>query len=242
MQTKPITIPLGHGGAIVEATFVSRPNRFLVEALLDGALVKAHLADRGRLKEILLPSARLLLAHREGAGRATQFQAVAAYLGESDRLASIDTALPNRLVEAALRAGALPPFAGCPRVRREATIGQSRFDFLLEGDGGRCIVEVKSAGLVLGGIALFPDAPTERGRRHVAELAELAAHGQRCAVVFIAQGQAYSIAMNTAIDPAFAAELDRARQSGLEIYGYSCPLTPEGITLGEAIAVSTTGH
>jgi sugar fermentation stimulation protein A len=100
---------------------------------------------------------------------------------------------------------------------------------------------VKSAGLVLGGVALFPDAPTERGRRHVAELAGLAAQGQRCAVVFVAQGQAESIAMNTAIDPAFAAELARARAGGLEVYGYSCPLSPQGITLGEANPVSTSG-
>jgi sugar fermentation stimulation protein A len=230
-----ITIPLGYGGTIVPATFVARPNRFLVEATVDGQLVRAHLADRGRLRETLIPGAHLLLAHRPGPGRATAYQAVAAYVGS--RLASIDTALPNRLVEAALRAGAIEPFVMYPQVRREATVGASRFDFMLGESAGRCLVEVKSAGLIIDGVALFPDAPTERGRRHVQELAELAATGERVAVVFIAQGDARAIQMYTAIDPAFAQALAAARDSGLEVYGYSCPITPTGITFGTAIPV-----
>jgi sugar fermentation stimulation protein A len=200
--------------------------------------VRAHLADRGRLKETLVPGARLLLAHRDGPGRATAFQAVAAYVGE--RLASIDTALPNRLVEAALRAGALAPFACYDRIRREATVGPSRFDFLLEGERGCCLLEVKSAGLVVDDRALFPDAPTTRGRRHVQELAEHARSGVRSAVVFIAQGQAAAVAMETAIDPEFAAALAEARAAGVEVRGYSCPLTPAGIALGAEIPVQVT--
>jgi sugar fermentation stimulation protein A len=234
-----VHIPLGRGGEIVEAEFVSRPNRFLVEALLDGRTVRAHLADRGRLRETLVPGARLLLARQPGPGRATEFQAVAAYVGA--RLASVDTALPNRLVEAALRAGALEPFAGHPSVRREATVGGSRFDFALEGPQGRCLVEVKSAGLIVGGVALFPDAPTERGRRHVRELGELAAGGERVAVVFVAQGEAQAVEMYTAIDPGFAAELAAGRARGLEVYGYSCPLTPAGIALGPPVPVRIPG-
>lgn len=233
-----ITIPLGGGGEIVEATFLARPNRFLVEAALDGEVVRAHLADRGRLRETLVPNARLLLARRGGAHRATQFQAVGAYVGS--RLASIDTALPNRLVEAALRAGAIAPFAAYPQVRREATIGGSRFDFLLEGAGPRCIVEVKSAGLIIDGVALFPDAPTDRGRRHVRELAELAQSGERTAVIFVAQGQANLIAMHTAIDPDFAKEIARAMIAGVEVYGYSCPIGPAGITLGPQVTVQSS--
>jgi sugar fermentation stimulation protein A len=231
----PVHVPLGYGGSIVEALFLARPNRFLVEAQLGGEVVRAHLADRGRLQETLVPGARLLLAYRPGPGRATQYQAVAAYVGE--RLASIDTALPNRLIEAALRAQALLPFAGYPHVRREATVGHSRFDFLVRGETTECLVEVKSAGLIIDGIALFPDAPTERGRRHVLELAEIATSGTRTSVVFVAQGVAHQIAMYRAIDPAFADALAYARSVGVEVYGYSCPITPEGITLGVAVEV-----
>jgi sugar fermentation stimulation protein A len=239
MLNQPVMIPLGRGGAIIEGRFLSRPNRFLVEALVDGQVVQAHLADRGRLRETLIADARLLLAHQPGPKRATAYQAVAAYVGE--RLASIDTTLPNRLIEAALRAQAISPFGEYPHVRREAVVGASRFDFLLEGPTGRCLLEVKSAGLIIDGVALFPDAPTDRGRRHLRELADLALQGQRCAVLFVAQGSATAVAMHTAIDPRFAEELARAQADGLEVYAYSCPLNPTGIELGQPIPVQMIG-
>lgn len=249
-----IRVPLGAGGELVEATFLARPNRFLVEACLDGRVVRAHLADRGRLAETLVPGARLLLARREGHGRATAFQAVAAIRETGDRgravgegagrarghsfLMGLDTHLPNRLIEAALRAGALPAFAGYTAIRREARIGESRFDFLLEADGGRCVLEVKSAGYVADGLALFPDAPTERGRRHLRELAALAARGARAAVLFVAQGgDARAVTVNRAIDPAFAEELRQAVAGGVETHAHACPLTRAGLALGPAVPV-----
>lgn len=242
-----VQIPLGFGGRIVEATFLARPNRFLVEALLDGSAVQAHLADRGRLTETLIPGARLLLAHRPGQGRKTEYQAVAAYRGASEghappeaqgaQLVSLDTHLPNRLVLAALRAGALARFAGYPHVRPEVRLGASRFDFMLEGGDGRCVLEVKSAGHLAGDTALFPDAPTSRGLRHLEELAALARQGVRAAVLFAAQGSPLAVAMNTAIDPAFAAGLARAAAAGVEVCAYRCPLSRAGIVLGGEIPV-----
>lgn len=230
-----IQIPLGFGSELVEATFVARPNRFIVEALLDGALARAHMADRGRLEDTLLPGTRLLLARRAGAGRKTAFQAVAAYRGEE--LASLDTHLPNRLIEAALRAAALPQFAVYPSFRREVPIGASRFDFQLADGAYRCTVEVKSAGLVADRLGLFPDAPTERGRRHLQELAALARAGERAAVVFVAQGDVLAVHINSVVDLAFAAELGLAARAGVEIYGYACPLSGAGIRLGPAVPV-----
>jgi sugar fermentation stimulation protein A len=229
---------------LVEATFRSRPNRFLVLAELNGTIVQAHLADRGRLKETLVPGAPLLLAHQAGARRKTAFQAVAAIRTVSDlgsdaaALISLDTHLPNRLIEAALRAQALPAFQGYASLRREVTVGGSRFDFQLADGNRRCTVEVKSAGLVNNGIGLFPDAPTERGRRHVAELAALARAGQRVSVVFVAQGgDARAVKVDTQIDPAFGAQLRAAAAAGVEVYAYACPLTPAGIWLGQSIPV-----
>jgi sugar fermentation stimulation protein A len=150
---------------------------------------------------------------------------------------SLDTHLPNRLVLAALRAGALPRFAGYETVRPEARVGASRFDFLLEGPRGHCVLEVKSAGDVEDGEALFPDAPTSRGLRHLEELAVLAQGGTRAAVLFVAQGQACAVAMNAAIDPAFAQGLARAAAAGVEVCAYSCPLSRDGIALGEDVPV-----
>ncbi|HMO57912.1 MAG TPA: DNA/RNA nuclease SfsA [Roseiflexaceae bacterium] len=233
-------IPLGGGGRIHEAIFVARPNRFVVEARLGHELVRAHLADRGRLRETLIPGARILLAERNGAQRATRFQAVAAYVGT--RLAGIDTLLPNRLIAAALRAAALPPFAAYPQVRAEVRIGTSRFDFQLGGPAGSMLLEVKSAGLILDRTALFPDAPTTRGARHVRELAEHAAAGTPAAILFVAQGDADTIAMHRAVDPDFADALATAAAGGVAIYGYSCPITPAGITLGPAIPVQFTAE
>jgi len=239
-----IHVPLGSGGALVKATFLARPNRFLVLAELNGTIVQAHLADRGRLKETLIPGARLLLACRAGARRKTAFQAVAALREAGDSrsdaaaLISLDTHLPNRLIEAALRAQALPPFQGYASLRREVTVGGSRFDFQLSDGRRRCTLEVKSAGLVVGGIGLFPDAPTERGRRHVAELAALARSGDRVSVVFVAQGgDAQAVKVDTQIDPAFGAQLRAAADAGVEVYAYACPLTPAGIWLGQSIPV-----
>jgi sugar fermentation stimulation protein A len=258
---RPIHIPLGAGGALVEAIFLSRPNRFLVNAELNGRIVQAHLADRGRLKETLVPGARLLLACRDGARRKTAFQAVAAFRDASEleigtavyrenasrqtlasTLVSLDTHLPNRLIEFGLREQALLPFQGYTSLRREVTVGDSRFDFQLADGTRRCTVEVKSAGLVLDGMGLFPDAPTERGRRHVAELAALARAGERASVVFVAQGGgARAVKVDTHIDPAFAAALRAAAASGVEVYAYSCPLTPAGIWLGQLIPVLELG-
>lgn len=231
-----LCIPLGGGADLVEASFVARPNRFVVEALLAGELVRAHLHDRGRLKETLVPGARLVLARKSGAKRSTAFQAVAAYVGEG--LASIDTVLPNRLVEVALRSQALPPFASYGIVRREATHGASRFDFLLLNDTGQqCYIEVKSAGLIIQGVSLFPDAPTSRGQRHLRELAQLAAKGIRVAVLFVVQGKAHEIRIDDQIDPGFGATLAEVAQQGVEIHAYSCPITLQGIALGRAIPV-----
>lgn len=250
-STQSISVPLLGGAPLVEATFLARPNQFLVEArLADGGRVQAHLADRGRLLTQLVPGATLVLGHKPGAARKTQFQVAGVYVGA--QLVSLDTVLPNRLIEAALRAGALEPFAGYGHVEREVRVGASRFDFGLApreppgwpagpgrlGDRCPCLLEVKSVADVQDGLALFPDAPTTRGRRHLLELAELAEQGVRTAVAFVAQrGDARAVAVNLAIDPAFGAALAEVAARGVEIYAFRCPLTLAGITLAEALPV-----
>lgn len=238
-----IHVPLGQGGTLVEAQFVARPNRFLVEAMLNGQPVFAHLADRGRLTGTLIPGARLLLASRPGPGRKTNWQAVAAVVPANpeqhqlERLVSLDTVLPNRLVEAALTAAALDPFRTYTQIRREAQRGASRFDFALQHNEHICTVEVKSAGHLIGQQALFPDAPTSRGRRHLEELASLVETGERAAVVFIAQGAVSAVVMNQTVDPEFASTLRQVRERGVEVYAYACPFTIAGLELGPAVPV-----
>lgn len=239
-----VTLPLAGGAPLIEAAFVARPNQFLVEARIEDKLVEAHMADQGRLHELLVPGARLLLAYQPGSERRTIFQAVAVYVG--DELVSLDTRLANRLVAAALDERALPQFAHYSTVKPEVLIAPHtahRFDFRLSEDTLSCLLEVKSVTQRCGNLALFPDAPTERGRSHVETLTALARNGQRCALLFVVQrARGQVVVPNEQIDPAFARALRYALASGVEVYAYRCPLTREGISLGDLMPVSVASQ
>ncbi|MFM7678756.1 MAG: DNA/RNA nuclease SfsA, partial [Roseiflexaceae bacterium] len=172
----PVVVPLAGGGAQVIGIFVARPNRFLVEAQLsDGALVRAHMADRGRLVETLIPGVPVCLVSRPGENRATQWQAAAAQRADGS-WASLDTLLPNRLMRSVLEQHLIPQLPTYHTVRREVTLGTSRFDFVLDG-ATTTVLEVKSAGRIVASSGLVPDAPSSRAARHVSELILLAQSG-----------------------------------------------------------------
>jgi sugar fermentation stimulation protein A len=232
-------VPLVGGASIVDSVFVARPNRFVVAAQLPtGEQVLAHCADRGRLLW-LQPGTPLLLGVKSGAGRKTGFQVAAAQVNGA--WASLDTHLPNRLIAQALRMKALAPFTDYTTIRPEARHGVSRFDFRLSDAERVCYVEVKSVGIVHDGVALFPDAPTERGRRHVQELAALHAAGIRTALVFVAQhAHAQAVAPDRMLDPLFADALVEAERAGVEIYAWRCPIQRHGITIDARIPVLRT--
>jgi sugar fermentation stimulation protein A len=273
---------------LAPARFVGRPNRFLVRARLeeDGQEVDAHLPDPGRLRELLLPDASLWLEPARNPDRKTRWTLRLCERPDKAGVVSLDTTLPNRLVEKALAGNALTEFADFSLVRSEYTVGRSRFDFLLErrrkrpaSDSGladapgprggagpkeeigsesgagqeervgsesgaaleespqNLLLEVKSVTLVEGGVGLFPDAVTERGARHVRELAELTRDGEwATAVLFVLQrDDAQEIQAASAIDPRFADELQAAMVQGVKVLGRRCRVTLDGITLGEAV-------
>jgi sugar fermentation stimulation protein A len=231
-----VRVPLVASGPLVEAEFVARPNQLLIEARLQDKIVRAHMADRGRLLDLLVPGARLVLAPRDEIGRKTAFQVVGVY-HEGD-LVSLDTHLPNRLMAVALAAGALPQFSRYARVQAEFSIGGHRFDFRLGEGLTTCILEIKSVGAIQHGFAIFPDAPTERGRKQVELLTAMARNGQRTAVAFVVQRRyAKAFIPNDAVDPAFARALRRAIAGGVEVYAYLCPLGLDGLRLGPALPV-----
>jgi sugar fermentation stimulation protein A len=224
---------------LVEATFVERPNQFVVVANLDGTEVRAHMPDRGRLLDVLVPDRPLLLAHCPAPHRKTDYQAVAAVIGE--RLVSLDTHLPNRLVASVLEADDFEEVSGFETWRKEKTIGESRFDFLLEDGPERLILEVKSvARLDDDGAARFPDAPTTRGRRHVEELTALADQDHtRAALCFLVQGEhADRVEIDTDIDPELHRALIEARANGVELYARRCRLDRTGIHWGSSVPVT----
>jgi len=224
---------------LIPATFIKRDNRFRVTVRVEGHLVWAHLPNSGRLKELLVPGRRVLLAPVQAPGRLTAYDLLMVDLDGT--LVSIDARLPNRLLYETLQAGRIAEFAGYAQVRREVTYGQSRLDLVLEGgpDGGRCFIEVKSVTLVEDGVALFPDAPTQRGRRHLGELARARAEGHRAAVVFVVQrDDAVRFSPHDEADPAFGQALREAAQAGVEVYAYKCRVSEEEVTLDAPLPVT----
>lgn len=202
------------------ATFLTRLNRFVVRARLrDGESVTAHLADPGRLKELLLPGAELRLRPAPtGSERTTRFSVALVRAPAPSRVwVSVEAAMANRLAAEILAAGRVRGAGRGHTLKPESRHGRSRFDFLLEKPGLRRLwVEVKSVTFVENGIARFPDAPTVRGRRHVLELAGIARRGERAMVLFIVQrADARLVTPYTSIDPAFAAALGEARRDSV---------------------------
>lgn len=231
----PLRVPLGLGLPLQEASFVSRPNQFTLVLQRGETRFKAAMADRGRLKEVLTPGRTILIEPRDGAGRKTAFQALAARMMDGS-LVSLNTQLPNRLVARALEARAVPGLPPFKSWRAEQKIGASRFDFVLTlEEDARLILEVKSVARIdEDEVARFPDAPTARGARHVRELTRLAAEpGTRCAILFVIQGEhASHMEVDTAIDPDFHAALCEANAAGVDLLAHACALEMEGLSWG----------
>jgi len=220
-----------------EGRFITRLNRFAALVEVAGRREMVHVANSGRLRELFEPGRRLLLAPASGEHRKTRYDLALVDLGHS--LVSADARLPNALVAEALRERALEPYSQYPEVRREVTYGESRLDLMLEGPPGRCYLETKSVTLVEDdGLALFPDAPTTRGVKHLHTLAQAAAQGHRAGALFVIQrDDARSLAPHDASDPEFGRALREARSSGVDIFAYCCAVTPREIRLAHPIPV-----
>ncbi len=221
---------------LVSATLVRRLNRFAVEVLLAGKPARAHLANSGRLHELMLPGARVLLVPREGPGRKTAYDL--ALVCVDGLWVSADARLPNALFREALAEGRLVAFRGCRVARSEVFYGGTRLDFLLECPRGPLLVETKSVTLVEDGVGLFPDAPTERGRRHLEALAGAAAEGKGAAVVFIVQREdARAFAPHREADPRFARALRAAAEAGVRVLAYRCRVDPRQVSIADPLPV-----
>lgn len=229
---------LGGGGSQVFGTFVARPNRFVLQVqLADGEVVLAHLADRGRLIETLILGVTICLVSRPGAKKVTQWQAVAAQRADGS-WASLDTLLPNRLMYAALQERIIPALLPYTTVRREVQIGGSRFDFVLEGGPMPIVLEVKSAGRLVGTHALVPDAPSTRATRHVHELMELTHQGWRAVLVVVGQGEVTQVAIDGVIDAELAQAVRGAGVSGVDLIGISSRFDIDGLYFKEIVPLT----
>lgn len=204
------------------------------------------MADPGRLEELLLPGKRVWIRYAASPTRRTEWSAVLVESPNGEGLVSVDTSMPNRLILRALEERSLDEFDGWKLERAEFPLGGSRIDFLLTAPGPRKLaLEVKSVTLVEDNVALFPDAVTARGARHVRELAEVAgavdAGGTRweAAILFVLQrDDAHRIRAARSIDPAFADALAEARQAGVRILGRRCYVTHHHLELGPPVPTS----
>lgn len=226
----------------VPATFLERPNRFVARVLLpDGSERAVHVASSGRMVDVLIPGAPVIVELTEPEpGRRTAGRLVMAKVAET--WVSVDTSLPGKLFRRAVANGQLPPFEGYTGIRPEVAYGLSRIDFLLTGDNlPPCLVEVKSVTSALPDpdgvkVARFPDAPTARGARHLHELMEAARQGYRSVVCFIIQrNDAEAFGPYEAIDPAFSQTLRAAVGSGVEVRAWKMRVHPGLTTLGSAV-------
>ena len=230
------------------ARFMERPNRYVVVAQLrSGDIVRAHCPDPGRLRELLIPGATVHLSSAPREGRRTTHELRFVEHPDKGLLVSLDSRLPNALFREALDGRSLEPFSGWSLYEREVPLPvrggriHSRADFLLHGpDGTRTWVEVKSATLVEGRCAYFPDAVTDRGRRHLEELAMMVRAGDRAAVCFIVQRpDADMLRPQWDRDPAFAEALAAAEAAGVLLTAYNADISLHQAQIRQPIPVLT---
>lgn len=221
---------------LIEATFVKRPNRFAVEAGIDGKPVIVHLHDPGRLQELLVPGARLFLAEAISASRKTSYDIILVRKGH--QLVAIYSTLANRLVGGLLSNREFPGLKSWTLVKTEPAFGNHRFDFELGKGDQTMFIEVKSVSLVENGVALFPDAPTERGRRHLLALARAVRQGYRAMAIFIVtRHDALSFRANEERDPAFFQTLQYVTSQKVRTLAFKCKIKRESMSLDSRIPV-----
>ena len=214
--------------------FLSRPNRFLAHVLIDGKEEICHVKNTGRCKELLQPGATVWCQHHEDPSRKTAWSLITVQKGE--RLVNIDSQIPNKLAYNYVNSGNIgfQPIT----TKSEKTYGNSRFDIYYEAADRKGFVEVKGVTLEEDGVARFPDAPTERGRKHLLELQEAVRHGYEAWVLFVIQmPDILRLEPNWPRDPAFAEALCQAAENGVNIRAVECAVTPDGLTMTKEVPV-----
>ncbi len=223
-------------GRTINAHFVERPNRFLARVLVGAVGFSTFLPNPGRLHELLFKGVKVLLRESPAVHRKTRYDLIAVYSG--NEVISVDSRVPNLLLRELLHSRLIPEFTRYTRIKPEFKFGDSRFDFCLSNRREKCLLEAKSCTLLLDGIALFPDAPTERGRRHVQELVKAKENGYRACILFLIQRRGAKLFRpNADTDPEFAHVLVNADNLGVEVIAYSTRFDGRTFELGRKVRV-----
>ena len=219
-------------GEVKKARFLARPNRFIAHVELDGETVVCHVKNTGRCRELLIPGAEVWVEKGTNPNRKTAWDLIAVRKGE--HLINMDAQAPNRVF--AEWAAQLEP--QMHTLRSEYRYGESRLDFCLETPQGLHLVEVKGVTLEDGGHTRFPDAPTERGIKHLRELMRAVQEGHRASAVFVVQMEnALDFSPNDDTHPAFGAALRQAAAAGVQVVAVTCHVTPDSISVSRRIPV-----
>lgn len=229
------------------ATFLRRPNRFIAEVMLDGKIETVHVANTGRCKELLLPDAVVYLSESDNARRKTRYDLVTVekiiptLQGSKKVPVNLDSLAPNKAAAQWIKSNSRR-YPQITTFRPEYTMGNSRFDFYVEyrdaaGFLHKQPVEVKGCTLEKNGVAMFPDAPTLRGLKHVEELTKLQQSGEyNCLILIVVQMDCcHCFAPNRETHPEFAQALKCAAQAGVEIKAIQCTVTPSSLIAGDEI-------
>lgn len=222
---------------ILKAEFINRPNRFYSNVKIGEREVKVHVPNTGRCKELLIPGCTVYLREENNPARKTPYDLIAVNKGE--RIVSIDSHIPNKVVEEALKNGKIEKLKRYTTILREKTFEKSRFDFKISADeNDEYYLEVKGVTLEDNGYARFPDAPTERGARHLLELVEAKRRGYGAGVIFLIQlSEVTKFSPNDATDPKFGEALRIAAKEGVDIFAYNCKVSEESIEIDEEVEI-----
>ena len=219
---------------IHEGLFLSRPNRFVAKVEIRGQIEKCHVKNTGRCKELLIPGAKVYVVESDNPKRATRYDLISVRKG--NRLVNMDSQAPNRYFGEYLRHGRF--ITGVTLVKPEAKYGSSRFDFYVEAENRKIFLEVKGVTLEENGVAMFPDAPTERGVKHLNELAQCVSEGYEAHIVFVIQMQGISyFTPNYKTHPEFGAALASAIEAGVKATAFDCIVSKNNMSINEATPV-----
>ncbi|MBQ9922744.1 MAG: DNA/RNA nuclease SfsA [Clostridia bacterium] len=224
---------------VVKAVFVNRPNRFIANVTINGTNETVHVKNTGRCKELLTEGCIVYLAASDNQSRKTKYDLIAVDKKRGSLpplLVNMDSQAVNVAAEEWLAECGL--FSSSATIRREVTYGNSRFDFYVKDGDREAYVEVKGVTLENNGVALFPDAPTERGVKHINELIECVKNGYEAYILFVIQMKGvHCFKPNIITHEAFADALKKASLSGVNVVAVDCVVTPDSMKIDKYIVV-----
>ena len=225
---------------IIEGIFLERPNRFLAKVIIENKEEIVHVRNTGRCRELLVPGAKVILEDcRNNPNRKTKYSLISVYKG--DTLINMDSQIPNAVVFEALKNNQIPEFQNLTYIKREVTHGNSRYDIYFEKEINKGFIEVKGVTLESNGIARFPDAPTERGRKHVLEMIQAVKEDYIGVIFFLIQMEnPKEFRLNWKMDEKFSSAVNLAMKNGVEILAYDSIVNKNSISIGQRIKIDLT--